>query len=171
MLIHPSDIRLRLSAPGASAGNTVGGTAGNSLGRFVATTEFVNATPHNLFREVTAGENAGGTVDYQCLFVHNAHPTNTLQWPRASITSQVAGGVNVAIGVDPTPATALASPSAQAAVIADKDTAPAGVTFGTAVVLGRIPAGKVKALWVRRTSVNAPARRHDGVTIVVTGSG
>ncbi|HEY9334362.1 MAG TPA: hypothetical protein VIQ79_08075, partial [Kribbella sp.] len=59
--------------------------------------------------------------------------------------------------------------------IANKTTAPAGVTFSsptnaaTGVALGTIPAGQCKAFWVRRTAANTAALSNDGVTLAITG--
>jgi len=114
-------------------------------------------------------------VDYRCIFLHNNHGSLTLLSPVLWIASEVAGGANIALGVDTTPASSIGSASAQALTIANTLTAPAGVTFssptnkGTGLSLGDIPAGQCKAFWFKRTATNSSALNNDGVTIQVEG--
>lgn len=176
MPISPSDILFKKSVTSGTAGNTTaGGGPGTSLGKYISTTPITDATLDNLFPDVTGDENAAGNVDYQAMFIHNNHATLTLQGTVAWLSAEVAGGANSAIGVDPTAASAVGSSSAQAVQIANKDTAPAGVVFSspttkaTAVVLGDLGPGQVRAVWIRRTATNSAAQNNDGVTIRVEG--
>lgn len=65
------------------------------------------------------------------------------------------------------------SASAQALAVADEFTAPSGVTFSApmdlagALSLGDIPAGQVRALWVRMTGANSAAKDSDGITLTL----
>lgn len=128
-----------------------------------------------MFDDITGDENANLQVDYRCIFIHNNNGSLTLLSPVIWIPSQVAGGANVAIGVDPTAASAIGSSSPQAITIATTTTTPAGVTFSapssfaTGLPLGDIPAGQCKAFWFQRTATNSPALNNDGVTIQVQG--
>lgn len=176
MPIATTDILQKLSVTGGAAGNTTANlTPGTSLGKYISTTQIVDATLNNLFPDVTGDENATSNVDYQCVFVHNNHATLSLLNPVIYISAEVAGGASTAIGVDTTAASAVGSATAQALQIANKNTAPAGVTFSapttkaTGLALGNIPPGQVKAFWIRRTAANTTAVNNDGVTVTVAG--
>jgi hypothetical protein len=159
----------------AAAGNTTAGTAATSLGDQISTTTIADATANAVFDDVSGAENAASTVDYRCVFIHNSNASNALQNAVVYLSSEVANGASIAIGVDTTAASALASGSAQALTVANETTAPAGVTFsapttvGTGLSLGNIPAGNVKAIWIRRTAANTAALSNDGVTLAVAG--
>lgn len=175
MSITATDILFKLSTTAGSAGNSGAGTVGQSLGKYISTTQITSASLHNLFNAVSGAENAASEVNYQCVFVHNAHATLTLTGAKVYVSAEVAGGTAVAIGVDTTAASAIGSASAQALQIADDTTAPAGVSFstpttsGAALTLGDIPAGQCKAFWVRRTAANSAAQEDDGATMTVFG--
>lgn len=181
MAITATDLLYKFSVS-AAAGNTTAGTAAGSLGDQISTTQITDASLNNLFDDVTGDENAASAVvDYRCFFVHNNHGSLTLQNAVVWISADVANGVDVALGVDPTAASAIGSGSAQAVAISPETSAPAGVTFtnyasGSAVdvkarglSLGNIPNGQCKAIWVRRTSANRAALNNDGATIRVEG--
>jgi len=163
MPITSADILLKLATTAGAAGNSNASTPNASLGKYISTTQIVDATLNNLFDNVSGDENAANTVDYRCIFIHNAH--GSLSWTSvvAFLLSEVAGGTVLAIGVDPTAASAIGSASAQAVTIANETTAPAGVTFsspvdaGSGIVIGTIAPGQCKAIWVKRTASNTTA--------------
>jgi len=173
--IVPSDILLKYSVTAGSAGNTLAGAASSSLGKYISTTSWPDATLNGLYDDVSGAENAASTVDYRCVFVHNSNASNALENAVVYLSAEVAGGTSVAVGADTTGASALGSASAQALQVASETTAPAGVTFsspttaGAGVSLGTIPAGQVKAFWIRRTAANTAALSNDGVTLTVAG--
>lgn len=177
MPINGSDIRLRYSIAAGTAGNQLAsGGPGTSRGRYVSTTVITSGVLNNLFPDVTGDENASMNVDYQCVFIHNAHATLTLQNTRVWMASQVAGGADAAYAVDPTAASALGAAGVQAAEIGSKDVAPTGVgpwLTATAkaggAVLGNIGPGQVKAVWIRRSATNSGATSNDGLTLRVEG--
>lgn len=176
MPIASTDILFKFSTTAGAAGNTTAsGGAGTSLGKYISTTLITDATLDNLFPDITGDENAASNVDYQAMFVHNNHATLTLQNAFAWLAAEVAGGANTAIGVDATAASAVGSSTAQAVTIANKNTAPAGVSFASptakasGVSLGSIGPGQVRAIWVRRSAANSAALNNDGVTIRVEG--
>lgn len=176
MAITASDIKYRLSTTSGSAGNsTAGGAAGASLGKYMSTTDLVDNTLNNLFPDVTGDENAASNVDYQCIFIYNAHGSLTWQSPKVWISAEVSGGAAAAIGIDTTAASAQNNASAQGLIIANKDTAPSGVSFSsptskaTGLSLGSLAAGQVRAVWIRRTAANSAALNNDGVTISAEG--
>lgn len=176
MAITASDILLKLSTTAGAAGNANTSTPAASLGKYVSTTTWTTGT-NVVFDSVTGDENAASTVDYRCIFVHNAHATLALLTPVVYISAQVAGGTSVEIAVDNVAASVLASSSAQAAQIANETTAPTPVgafsaptTKAAGLSLGAtLPAGQVKAVWIRRTAANSAALDADGFTLSVAG--
>jgi len=173
MAIAATDILLKLATTAGSAGNTGTSTPGSSLGKYVSTTQLSGTALNNLFPDITGAENAASQVDYQCLFIHNSHATLTAQSVSVYLSAEVSGGASVALGVDTTAASAVGASSAQALTIADSTTAPSGVSFsspttdGTGLSVGDIPAGSVRAIWIRRTAANTSAVSNDGFTLGV----
>lgn len=176
MAITAAELLYKGSNAGATIGNaTANAGAGTNLGNFTTSGTLADATLNNLFPDVTGDENAASNVDYQCIFIHNNNASITLQNAVTWISAETVGGANCAIGVDPTATSAVGSATAQAVTIATKNTAPAGVAFsapttkGTGLSLGNIPAGNVKAIWVRRSATNSAAFNNDSVTVRVEG--
>lgn len=176
MAIASSDIIYRLSTTAGSAGDTTSSTIAGTLGKYVATTAVSGTAQNNLFENVTGDENAASTVFYKCVFVLNNHGSLTLSNPVLWLSAETAGGGTLALGADTTAASAKGSASAQALTIANRTTAPAGVTFsapttkGAAISLGSsLTAGQVKAFWVRFTTANTAALNADGGTWRVEG--
>lgn len=173
--IIPSDILTKYSTTAGAAGNSGAGTAGSSLGKYISTTAWPDATLNGLFDDVSGAENAASTVDYRCIFVHNSNASNALETAVLYLSAEVAGGASIAIGADTTAASAIGAAGAQALQVANETTAPAGVSFsspttiGAGISLGTIPAGQCKAFWVRRTAANTAALSNDGVTLTVAG--
>ena len=176
MPITSTDILFKLAVTTGSAGNsTTQPTPNNSLGKYISTTQLADATLNALFDDITGDENAASTVDYRCVFIHNAHATLTLIGPMLWVSAEVAGGASVAIGLDTTAASAVGASSAQALTIANELTAPSGVTFTTPTTksgglsVGDLGPGQVKAFWVKRTAANSAALSNDGATFNVEG--
>lgn len=175
MPIVAGDIVLRYSVKTGSAGDSTAGTMAGSLGKYVSTTAVATGA-NGLFDDISGAENAASEAEYRCIFVLNNHATLTLQNAVVYLSAEVAGGANVAIATDNIAASAKGSASAQAAEVANEDTAPSGVsafssptTAGAGLSLGSLAPGQVKAVWVRRTATNSAAVDNDGVTIAVTG--
>lgn len=175
MPITSGDLLLKLSTLAGAAGNTEAGTPAGSLGKYISTTEITDATLHNLFDAVSGDENAASEAEYRCFFIHNAHATLAFTTVKIYLFSETALGASIAIGVDPTAASAIGAAPAQALEVADENTAPVGVAFsspttaGTALAVGDIPAGSCKAIWVRRTAANNAALANDGVVLRIIG--
>ena len=170
------DIQFRGSVVAGAAGNsTAFGGVDTSLGKYIANAILADATLNALFSDATGAENAANAVHYACLFIYNANGANALQNAVVWVSADVAGGAAVAIAVDSVAASALAAAGAQALQIANRTTAPAAIafstptTFGTGLALGSIPAGSVKAIWIRRTCSNSAAMSNDGLTVSVQG--
>lgn len=173
--ITSGEILLKRSVAAAAGNTTAQADPNASLGDQVSTTQWTGGSANDLFDDVTGAENAASDVEYRCVFVHNTNGANVLENAVVYLSAETAGGASIAVGADPTAASAVGSASAQAVTIADENTAPAGVTFSspttaeTGVALGNIGVGQVKAFWVRRTAANTAALSNDGVTIAVTG--
>lgn len=175
MAVGTSDVLLKYSVKTGSAGNSTAGTAAGSLGKYVSTTQPTDNSVNNWFDDVSAAENAAGTADYRCLFVHNNHATDSWTSVKVWISSEVSGGASIAISLDTTGVTAKGSASAQAKEIANETTAPTSQTFtsptteGTGLSIGTIAAGSVQAIWIRRTPAASTAKANDGVTLAFKG--
>lgn len=179
-----SDILFKLSAPGASAGNTVSGTAGNSWGNYISTTQLSNTPLDNLFTDITGAQNAANQVDYACVFIHNNTASgnsmlNTVAWIPLSLF--VAGGATVALAADTFSPSAIGSSSQQAVKITANTNAPVGVSgwvsptntapaspsYTNGIQLGTIAPGFCVAVWVRRSAQNTAPVNNDGFTLEV----
>lgn len=176
MPIASSDLLYKYSIKTGAAGNSTASAAATSLGKYISTTAITDNTLNNVFDDISGDENAALTVDYRCIFIHNAHASLTLQSPVVWMSAEVAGGANAAIATDNVAASAIGSASAQADQIANETTAPSAVsafssptTKGTGLSLGNIANGNCKAIWERRTATNSAALLNDGVTVRVEG--
>src|SRR5579862_262008 len=183
--IVSSGILLKLSAPGASAGNTTSGTVGNSWGNYVSTTVISGTPLDNIFTDITGPENAASQVDYACIFVHNNTSSgnsmlNTVAWLPTSY--YISGGANLQIAADPTGVSTLASSVQQAVKITAATNAPAGVSgwvsntsttptsgnsYANGVYLGTIQPGYVYAIWLKRSATNSSPVNNDGAGIQI----
>jgi hypothetical protein len=176
MAIVTGELLVKLSVSAAAGNTTAQGDPNASLGDQISTTAITDNSLHNLFDVVTGDENAASDVEYRCLFVHNSNASLAWQAPIMWLSAEVSGGAVAAVGWDTTAVSAVGSASAQALTVANESTAPAGVSFsaptakGSGIALGvDIPAGSVKAFWVRRTAANTVALDNDGVTIRIEG--
>src|SRR4051812_18321624 len=112
--ITSGEILWRLSVKTGAAGNSTPSTAAGSLGTWASSTLWAGGVANDLFDDITGAENLVSTVDYRCVFVHNSNTANVLQNAVAYLSAEVAGGATIAIAVDTTAASALASGTAQA---------------------------------------------------------
>jgi hypothetical protein len=178
--IIASEIVWRFTTTAGSAGDTTANTTVSTfLGKYAATSAWAGGGTNDLFPDITGTENAASQADYAGLAILNNNAANSAQNSVAYLSSEVAGGASVTIGADTTAASAKGGASAQLLTIANRTTAPAGVTFsgpttaGAGVSLGTIPVANVKGLWVKRLAANTAALSSDGVTLAVqvdTGS-
>jgi len=132
----------------------------------------VDNTLNNFWDDTLGPESFAGDIEYRCGYILNNHATLTwlgvVIWVSAPTTS---GDDEIDIGLG---TTAVGTGSEQ--VIANESTAPTGVTFsrpttsGTGLVIGDIPAGSRKAIWIRRT-VNAGAAASTGNSYQLSASG
>ena len=145
MAIITGDFVTRLSG---GAANAVGDAAlGGAKSANAAAT-----TLDALFDLTTAAQAAAGTVEYRCIYLHNANAADTMtnavffmsaNTPLAGTTIDIGIGSSALNGIEQT--------------IANETTAPTGVAFtapttaATGIALGNIPFGQHRAIWARRT--------------------
>lgn len=182
--IVAGDILLKLSAPGASSGNSASGTPGSSWGNYISTTVLSATALDNLFTDITGAQNAANQVDYACLFIHNNTSSgnsmlNTVAWLPLSL--YVAGGALVALAADTFAASAVGTSSQQAVKITAATNAPVGVSgwvspvssqpvspsYTGGIQLGTIAPGSCKAVWIRRSAQNTAPVNNDGFSIEI----
>lgn len=175
MPVAAADVKLKHSIKTGSAGNSLAQADPNaSLGKYISTSEVSSSPTNNMFDNISGAENAAGVPEYRCYFVHNDDPSaRTITNVGVYISSEVAGGANVAIAIDNIAASAMGATAAQAAEVANETTAPTGVgtfstptTVGAALSLGTLSSDNVRALWVRRTP-QGTAEDNDGFTLSV----
>jgi len=173
MSVVASDMKIRYSTTSGSAGNSTAGTAAGSLGKYMSTTDASGAA-NVFFDDVSSSEASAGDTEYRCVFVYNSHSTDSALNVTAQIVSEVGGGGSTQAALDNIATSSAGSASAQAAQIANEDTAPSGVgTFGTSSLsIGTLTAGQCKAVWLKRTvSASTAAMTGDGFTLRVTFDG
>lgn len=162
-MIQTTDVKFYLSAPQAGSGYVMPGSPGNSLGKYVSTTQLSATTLDNLFPDLTGAQNAADQVDYACLFIYNGNASDTMISPVAWLPTALLGNTNTAtfaIGADINPPSVLGSGSVQAAVISSATVAPTGVAswHGPSaasvggVALPNIPAQYTAAIWIQRSA-------------------
>lgn len=161
MAITATDIEYRLSGGAANADPIA------SLGGAKSS---VAVTGSTLWDTVTGDESTAGSVEYRCLYVHNAHATLTLTAAKVWLQANTASDdTQLAIGLG----TSAVGGDEQS--VADEATAPAGVTFSepankaAGLAIGDLAPGQSKAVWLRRTVNAGAAASNDTATIRVAG--
>lgn len=154
-MIAAANVKFRLSG---GAANPLGDS---SLGGVISS-ELMPASLNALFDRVNSAEALAGDVEYRCVYLKNSHATLTLYaatvWLAANTPSP---DTSVSIGLG------TAAVNATEQTVADESTAPSGVSFsapasyGAGLVIGDIPPGQHKAVWIRRT-VSAAAAAYNG---------
>lgn len=165
MPIVAADIDFRLSGGAANSDPNA------SLGGAKSSTEITDASLHNLFDIVSSAESAAGDTEYRCFYVHNAHGSLTLQGAKIWIQTQTpSSDTSVEIGLG------SSAVNGTEQTVGDEQTAPGSVTFaahaneGAAAVIGDIPPGQHKAVWVKRiVGAAAAAFNSDSVILRVKG--
>lgn len=127
-----------------------GGTPATSLGGAIHATTITDNSLHNLFDVVSSGEALSGSTEYRCVYLKNNHGSLTLNDAYVYMTGATPGGSSAEI------AAGSSAVNGTEQTIANETTAPTGVTWvsgvgsGNLVVLGNIPAGQHKAIWIKR---------------------
>ena len=146
-------------------------TSNAGLGGAISSDEIPNAELHNFFGPISSADAAAGAIEYRCMYVKNTNSVLTLEDAKAFIEQNTPLSETV-IGLG----LGTSGVNGTEQIIADKYTAPAGVTFTelegetNGLVIGAMPADQHHALWLRRT-VNAgtPANSSDNCIIQVKG--
>lgn len=146
-----ADLLLRLSggAANTAAASSLGGAMSAAAGGVIT-----DNVASNLFDTVTGAQRSAGYVDYRAIYLHNSHATQTAY----STVIWIAGPDNTELDM------ALAAEAVNAPIantVASKTTAPTGSWLaaafahpgseGAGLVIGDIPAGQFKGVWLRRT--------------------
>lgn len=165
-------IELRFSIPSASTGNSQAQLdPGDSLGGYAATTVWSGGSIP-LFED----DNLTGTTVYRCLFAANSGSYYTLRTASVYINGTQPGTAIIALGVDPSPASALNAAAYQAQTVVDEASAPTGVPFSSpsygtaALVLGDLAPMTCRGFWVRRVSTGTVPAADQTVTIRLNGT-
>lgn len=171
MSVAGTDMNLKYSVA-AAAGNTTAGAQATSLGDQVSTTQLGTSGVNVQFDDVSSSEASAGDTEYRCFFVCNDHATDS------AVNVQILVQANATrstwtVAADSIGVTAKGAATAQAATIANENTAPTGVgTFGSSASLGTIPAGSVAAFWVKRvTGASTANLTSDSATLRIGGEG
>ena len=165
MAILASEIKFYLSGGAANADPNA------SLGGAISSTEIVAASLHNLFDVVSGDESSAGDSEYRCFYIKNTNASLTLQNAKVWVeTESPSPDSDELIGLG----SSAVGGTEQS--VADEQTAPSGVTFSqadgeaNALVIGDIPAGSWKAIWIRRDILaGAAAYNSDSSVIRVQG--
>lgn len=159
MAILSTDIIYRLSggASNSDAAASLGGVKSSSAAS-------------NYFDDVSSAEATSGDTEYRCIYVHNNHGTLSLLGARIWIqTNTPSADTDIAIGLG----SSVVNGTEQ--TVADESTGPSGVSFSTpssysgGLVIGDIPAGQHKAVWIRRTVNSGAAACSDSFTLRTQG--
>lgn len=160
MAIIDSEIQYRLSGGASNSDPNA------SLGGAKSSTAWVS----NMFDDVSAAQATAGSIEYRCFYVHNANATLTLIAPKVWIVDNTPSPTtSIAIGIG----TSALNGTEQ--TIANEGTAPSGVVFAEPVdfaggiVLGDIPAGGHRAIWIRRTVNEGTSAVADTFSIGIQG--
>lgn len=166
MPIIDTDIKYRLTG---GTGNT---NANASLGGGISNTEITTNVINNLFDNVTGTESGAGDVEYRCIAIINTHATLTYIGAKiyiAALTSSSDDEIDIGLGT-----TAVGTADEQ--LVGSESTAPSSVTFsrpttsGAALVIGDIPPGSHKSIWIRRTvNAGAAAFTNDNAQLMLEG--
>jgi len=158
MVILNTDLKLFHSHGGSNS------TIALDIDGDISSVELTDNSLNNLWADVDGDQGAAGSTKYRKIFFKNAHATLsgtlTKLWILSNTTSS---DDTITIGLDP------AGVNVAGADIANENTAPAGVSFVTAVDktnglnIGTIAAGQKYAIWVKRV-VTGPAAAADANT-------
>lgn len=143
----------------------------DSLGGAITATEIVDNTTHNIWDVVSSAESSSGDTEYRCIYVKNTNGSLTLQGAKVWIaTNTPSTSTSVEIGLG----TSAVGGTEQS--VANENTAPSGVTFGTAagegnaLTIGDIGSGSHKAIWIKRiVSASAGAYNDDNYVLSYAG--
>ena len=173
-----ANIVLRLSTGSTSSStsnggvNSLGGKMGTDAAAVITTS---NTTLNNIFDDITKSQNAAGTYDYRCVFIHN----NT------SDAAQTFSGGELFVNGSPLAEFSFSVAGAKnndAVTIPNDTTEPAGIaSWGSATTLAPLAlmasnnvlgAGEYIYVWIRRraNNVSGVGTVTDTLPLAVRGS-
>lgn len=118
-----------------SGASDIGGAIGAAL-----TDDALN----NLWADVSSAEATSGSTKYRCTYVKNTHASLSVANVKVQIDTDPAES-NWEIGLG------AAGKNGTETEVADEDTAPGGVSFGTgSISLGTLAAGDYYPIWIKR---------------------
>lgn len=125
-----------------------------------------------LFDNVSSDGADLGLTDFRCIYIHNGNSSLDLIGATAWLASNTPSSTtDISIGVG------TSGPNGTEPPVATAHSAPAGVSFSspfsktTGILLGDIPAGESRALWLRRiVNPGTSASRSDPFTLSVEGN-
>ena len=170
MAVIATDVKYKLSGGAANAAPAA------ALGGVRSTADIVTGS-QNLFDDVAPAEATSGDVEYRCFYVFNDNDADTLNAVKVWLAGDTPSpGTVAALGLDPA-GVGDGTTTGVAAVIANEQTAPAGVVFSAALdeasslAIGNLGPNQGRAVWMRRT-VSAGAQNYsgDGAVIRVRGT-
>jgi hypothetical protein len=134
----------------------------DSLGGAITATEITDNTTHNIWDLVSSVESSAGDTEYRCIYMKNTHGSLTLQSAKVWIQTQSPStDTSIEIGLG------TSAVNATEQTVANENTAPSGVTFGTAagegnaLSIGNVPSGQHKAIWIKRIVGSSAAAYND----------
>jgi hypothetical protein len=178
MPISPTEIRWYLSNPNAATGYAGVGTPGNSLGKFMSTTQVSDVPIDDLFLDLYAPQNLALQVDYQCIFLANfTISQDSMRNPYVWMpnTFYTFGGAGMMVAVDPIGPLPFQSTSPQAQSISQTTSVPTVTSwygpsplFTSGLLVPDVPPGYAVAVWIQRTATNSPAVTPQSLSLQVT---
>jgi hypothetical protein len=159
------DADIDFKKAGASTGTTPVAGVDPSIGNRVSTV-VMPSTINQLFDQVSAAENEATHTDYRVVYFHNKNTANAAQNVRIWMDGgDPAGGATVTLAMDSTAASAYTGTNAAQAVSATNETTgsqtsltySAAIAEGSAINLGTVNSGFVKAFWIKRVVNNVAA--------------
>lgn len=175
MAVTSADLKYYLSSASATSANNTGGGLVTSIGGAISATEIVSGSNNNLFDAVSSAEAISGRVEYRLVYVTNENVTpQTLYASRVFVLANtVAAETKIEIALDPA---AVGSNSSITLVDEiDSTNLLSGLTFSLAssfnngLVIGDMPGGSKKAVWIKRTITAGAAAAQETATLSLQG--
>ena len=119
---------------------------------------------NNLWDDVSSGDAGAGDTEYRCAYVKNDHGSLSTTNAKVEIlTDPTESNFEIGLGA--------AGKNGTETAIANEDTAPGGVSFGTAPInLGTLAAGDFYPIWVKRiVTAGAGAATPDSGVLRISG--
>ena len=126
--------------------------------------ELTDDTLNNLWDDVSSGDASAGDTEFRCTYVKNTHGSLSVVNVKAEIdTDPTESNWETGLGA--------AGLNGTETEIADEDTTPAGVSFGTtALDLGTLAAGDFFPIWIKRiVAAGAGAATPDSGVLSICG--